>query len=379
MPSASPVRGPTTDELAACAPGGTSPPGQDRQERAKPAFFVLRVSSPGQAATSFGSNFSNPELHTRVSEILTDVLPVFLLILVGWVIVRTGLLKAEIGEAMSEFVFKIAVPLLLFQTIAEADFRGSSPFRLWIAYFSGVAITWTAGHIVATRMFGRDARIGVLAGVSSAFANTIFIGLPLVGRTVGPDGVMAMSILIAVHLPTMMIAGTLLMEQAERKENAGAGRSTAELLRQVGSNLMRNPLVIGLFCGLIVHLTSLPIPATLGTAVDNIANIAGPAALISLGMALRQYGMSGNLGITSVIAAFKLFLLPACVLAVGLLLGLSPEWRAALVLTAAVPTGVNAWLIANRFGVGHSLAASTITLTTALGAFSVSLWAYLLG
>ncbi len=314
-----------------------------------------------------------------MSEILTDVLPIFLLILVGWVIVRTGLLKADVGEAMSEFVFKVAVPLLLFRTIAEADFRGASPFRLWMAYFSGVAVTWAAGHIVATRLFGRDARIGVLAGVSSAFANTIFIGLPLVGRTVGPDGVMAMSILIAVHLPTMMIAGTLLMEQAERKENAGAGRSTGELLRQVGSNLLRNPLVIGLFCGLIVHLTSLPIPATLGTVVDSIANIAGPAALISLGMALRQYGLSGNLGVTSVIAAFKLFLLPACVLAAGLLLGLSPEWRAALVLTAAVPTGVNAWLIANRFGVGHGLAASAITLTTALGAFSVSLWAYLLG
>lgn len=211
-----------------------------------------------------------------MSEILIDVLPVFLLILVGWVIVRTGLLKADVGEAMSEFVFKVAVPLLLFQTIAEANFRGASPFRLWIAYFSGVAVTWAAGHIVATRMFGRDARIGVLAGVSSAFANTIFIGLPLVGRTVGPDGVMAMSILIAVHLPTMMIAGTLLMEQAERKENAGAGRSTSELLRQVGRNLVRNPLVIGLFCGLVVHLTGVPIPATLGTVVDSIANIAGP-------------------------------------------------------------------------------------------------------
>ncbi|MBB6488083.1 AEC family transporter [Rhizobium lusitanum] len=313
-----------------------------------------------------------------MSEIFTDVLPIFLLILVGWVIVRTGLLKADVGEAMSEFVFKIAVPLLLFRTIADADFRGASPFRLWVAYFSGVAVTWAAGHVVATRFFGRDARVGVLAGVSSAFANTIFIGLPLVGRTVGPDGVMAMSILIAVHLPTMMIAGTLLMEQAERKENGGTGRSTAKLLQQVGRNLIRNPLVIGLFCGLIVHLTSLRIPSTLATVIDSIASIAGPAALISLGMALRQYGLSGNLGITSVISAFKLLLLPACVLAAGHLLGLSPEWRTALVLTAAVPTGVNAWLIANRFGVGHSLAASTITLTTALGAFSVSLWAYLL-
>jgi malonate transporter len=314
-----------------------------------------------------------------MSEILSDVLPIFLLILVGWVIVRAGILSASVGEAMSEFVFKIAVPLLLFQTIAEADFHGASPFRLWIAYFAGVTVAWTAGHLAATRLFGRDARIGVLAGVSSAFANNIFIGLPLVGRAVGPDGIVAMSILLAVHLPVMMIAGTMLMEQAERKLNGGSGRSLGEVLQQVGRNLVRNPLVVGLLAGLVVHLIGISLPTTLGTVVDDIANIAGPAALISLGMALRQYGLSGNLGVASVTSAFKLLLLPACVLAAAYLLGLSPEWRKALVLTSSVPTGVNAWLIANRFGVGHSLAASTITLTTALGAVTVSLWAYMLG
>src|ERR1044072_6757041 len=110
-------------------------------------------------------------------------------------------MASNVGDALSEFVFKIAVPVLLFRTIAEADFHGASPFRLWIVYFSGVAVTWTAGHIVATRFFGRAARVGCLAGVSSASANNIFIGLPLVERTVGSEGLVALSILLAVHLP----------------------------------------------------------------------------------------------------------------------------------------------------------------------------------
>jgi predicted permease len=96
-------------------------------------------------------------------------------------------------------------------------------------------------------------------------------------------------------------------------------------------------------------------------------------------MALQKYGVSGNVGIASVTSAFKLLLLPGCVWAASHLFGLSDAWAAALVLTASVPTGVNAWLIANRFGVGHSLAASTITVTTALGAITVSFWAYILG
>jgi predicted permease len=60
-------------------------------------------------------------------------------------------------------------------------------------------------------------------------------------------------------------------------------------------------------------------------------------------------------------------------------LDLSPEWTKALVLTSSVPTGINAWLIANRFGVGHALAASTITMTTLVGVLTVTFWAWILG
>ena len=75
---------------------------------------------------------------------------------------------------------------------------------------------------------------------------------------------------------------------------------------------------------------------------------------------------------------FKLFLLPACVYLACRLIGLDQDWTAAMVLTASVPTGVNAWLLANHFNVGHGLASSTITLTTMAGALSVSFWTWLL-
>jgi predicted permease len=375
----------TTDVLA--APQAGYPAGPDAEKRAMPAFFVLRWKPSRQQTVAFVTEgdlllergiFLARQL-LSMSAIILDVLPIFVMILIGWLIVRTGLMTSDVGDALSDFVFKIAVPLLLFRTIAEADFHGASPFRLWIAYFSGVAITWTAGHIAATRFFGRDERIGVLAGVSSAFANTIFIGLPLVERTVGNEGLVALSILIAVHLPVMMIVGTIMMERAEHKIAGKSERSVMTVLRQIGTNLVRNPLVIGLVAGAAMHLTGLKMPGPIQSIVDQIAGVAGPVALISLGMALRRYGISGNVGIASVTSAFKLLLLPSCVWMASHLLGLTADWTAALVLISSVPTGVNAWLIANRFGVGHSLAASTITVTTALGAISVSFWAYLLG
>jgi len=314
----------------------------------------------------------------RMSDIFQNVLPIFILILAGWLLVRLKYLKPAVGEALGDFVFRVAVPILLFRTIAEADFKDGSPWPLWVAYFSGVAVTWTLGHVVATVVFKRDARMGVLAGVSSAFANTVFIGLPLVSRIVGEEGIVAISILLSVHLPVMMIAGTLLMERAERRAGGKPGQSPLQLLAGVARNLVRNPLVIGLACGAAFHLVGQPLGGPVKTVVDQLASMAAPAALISIGMALDKYGLAGNLGLASVTSALKLVVMPAVVYASCHLLGLNDNWTTALVLTSAVPTGVNAWLIANHFNVGHGLASSTITLTTALGVVSVSVWAYLL-
>ncbi|QRM53831.1 AEC family transporter [Sinorhizobium sp. BG8] len=314
-----------------------------------------------------------------MTDVAFNVVPIFALIFLGWLLVRTGYLQGGVGEALGEFVFRVAVPVLLFRTIAEADFSGESPWRIWVAYFSGVAVTWTAGHVFATRVYGRDQRFGVLAGVSSAFANTVFVGLPLVSRIVGEEGLVALSVLLSVHLPVMMVAGSVLMERAERKEGGRPAQSMAKLLLGIGRNLLYNPLVIGLVAGALFHLGGVPLGGPAKVIVDQLAAVAAPAALISIGMALVKYGVKGNLGPALTMTAFKLFLLPACVYTACQFLGLDPQWTAAMVLTSAVPTGVNAWLLANHFGVGHALASSTITMTTAVGVFSVSFWAWLLG
>ncbi|WP_181704578.1 AEC family transporter [Chthonobacter rhizosphaerae] len=314
-----------------------------------------------------------------MTDIAFDVLPIFVLIAIGWAAVAGGLLKAEVGDALSDFVFKIAVPVLLFRTVARADFHGASPWGLWLAYFFGVVVTWTAGHLAATRLFKRETRLGVVAGVSSAFANNVFIGLPLIDRVLDAEGVVALSILLCVHLPVMMIAGTLMMERADRKVAGKPGRGLGAILTQVGRNLARNPLVIGLVAGSLARVLGVPTGGMPGVIIDQIAQIAGPAALLAMGMAVRKYGFSGHGAPAVTLAALKLFLMPACVFVAAHLLDLPPTWTAAIVLTSAVPTGVNAYLIASHFGVGHGLASSVITLTTALGALSVTAWALLLG
>lgn len=313
-----------------------------------------------------------------MSEIVNSVLPIFVLILVGWVIAKLRYFKAEHAGTLTSFVFKIALPVLLMRTVAVANFENAHPLKIWLCYFGGVAIAWITAALVARHGFGRDRASAVIIGLSGTFANAAFIGIPLVSQIVGDNGLITLSLVLAIHMPVMMVTATIFVEHAKAQEG-GALSNPRKVALTVLHNLVTSPIVIGLFIGAMLHVFNLKLAGPVLSVVDMIAAMAGPVALISIGMTLTQYRIAGNVGLFSVVTAIKLILLPAMVYLLGHLLSLPHQAMAALVLTGATPAGVNAFVLANQFGTGKNIAASTITLTTALGVLTVSFWVFILG
>ncbi|HQF32010.1 MAG TPA: AEC family transporter, partial [Hyphomicrobiales bacterium] len=133
-----------------------------------------------------------------MQQIVDVILPVFGLIAIGYLTAATRLLSENVGDALGDFVFTIAVPLLIFRTLATADFAGAAPWPLWIAYFTGVAVSWGLALAVIRLGFGRDARAGVIAGVSSSFSNLVLVGTPLVMTAFGEEGLVPIFLVVSV-------------------------------------------------------------------------------------------------------------------------------------------------------------------------------------
>src|SRR4051812_40102460 len=112
--------------------------------------------------------FSIMLYQANMSLLTETVLFVFGLVALGYLSGWTGYLRPEIGDGLSQFAVAIAVPLLLFRTMVNADFHGVAPWRLWACYFAAVIVAWTAGNLVTTRVFGRDSALGVVGGVAAA-------------------------------------------------------------------------------------------------------------------------------------------------------------------------------------------------------------------
>lgn len=306
-----------------------------------------------------------------MSPLTETVLFVFGLVGLGYVAGWTGYLSAEIGDALSQFAVGIAMPLLLFRTMVNADFQGAAPWRLWAAYFAAAAIAWLAGHLMTTLVFGRDNAAGVVGGVCSAFSNTVLVGIPLMLGVFGQDGVNILSLIVSIHLPSLMIASIVLFELfGGRREHQAVSALIAGFLRKI----VTNPLIVGIVLGLAWRMTGTPLPHIAVRFVDALADIAGPLALFAVGLNLRQFGVSGNLQLAMALSLLKLFLMPAAAVAMAWLFGLPPLPAKVAVATAALPAGINSYLIAVQFRTGQALASSQMTITTAAAAFSCVFW-----
>lgn len=308
----------------------------------------------------------------KMSPLTETVLFVFSLVALGYLAGFTGYLRPASGEGISDFAVSVAMPLLLFQTMVNADFHGVAPWSLWGAYFAAVAITWGAGHLVTTRIFGRDARAGVVGGVSSAYSNVVLLGAPFILGIFGPSGFEVLSLLVSVHLPIMMMASIVLFEMFGR--GGGEPMHPLRIIRSFLRRLFINPLIIGILAGLAWRLTGVPLPDLAMRLVDALADTAGPVALFAMGLSLRRFGISGNVRPALALSVLKLFLMPALVLAFVWLLGLPPLTAKVAVVIAALPSGINSYLIAVQFNTGQALASNQMTIATACAAVTTAFW-----
>jgi malonate transporter len=316
-----------------------------------------------------------------LAQIAQIVLPVFGLIGVGYVAAWTGLLTRATGEALADFVFTIPIPLLLFRTLSSAEMPAAVPWGLWGAYFAGMAFTWALSDAVVRIIFGRDGRAGVVAGIAGTYSNLVLIGIPLILASFGSAGAVPLFLLIAIHMPVVMIISTILVERARPADDPDRANGVAAIARKiVVDGMLRNPIMLGILTGSLWRFTGLNIGDIPASIIDNLGAAAVPCALFAMGMSLRNYGIGGNLAPAMTVGLLKLAVMPLVVwLVADRIAHLPPLWTAVAVTAAAVPTGVNAYLMANHFGTGHGLASNCITLTTAAGVVTVALWLRFLG
>ncbi len=310
-----------------------------------------------------------------MESIINTVLPVFGLIALGVVFARLKLIDAVTAKGLTQFVFNLAIPALLFRTVVTMRAQEATPFGLWIAFFGGLAVTWIVTAFVAQKFESTSASGGAAASMAAGFGNLALLGTPLALAHYGQDAAVPVGLILSIHAPILWFSATLHRELARHS----SAISIARLARELFLSLAQNAIVLALLSAAIWRFTGLGLHPVPDRMLSMLSDASIPTALFALGLSLATYSLKGQWSGMAVLIAMKMLLMPVLVfLAVRHLIFVPPFWANIAVLLAAMPTGANAFLFAHRNEESVAAVSAAVAAGTGLAALTVSLLLYLM-
>lgn len=301
--------------------------------------------------------------------VVSALLPVVLLIAVGFLAGRARLVRGESVRDLSNLVFLVLTQALLFRTMASAQIE-TLDFRPVMHYF------WVAGGLFFAMLaiFGGDSRASVKA-LAGIFSNTLMIGVPLVGLAYGEAGLVLLFALISLHALVLLSMATLVLEwQVAREQAADSGgmRSPWRTVAQAIQSAVIHPVPLPILVGMAYSLTGWGLHPVIDRPLMLLGNAFGPLALVLVGVTLSQTAVGRQWRAALGLSLVKTVLHPALMAAVGWLLGLRGLALAVMVTAAALPIGANVFLFSQRYRKEEDTVTSAVAVSTVLALLSIT-------
>jgi hypothetical protein len=288
-------------------------------------------------------------------EILTIVLPVFIVIALGYGVKRSSLVDAAFLFQLNKLVYYLALPLLLFFKIAGADFstsfNGPLVFGLALVVLAGFGLSYL---FAVVRHYPEEVR-GTFCQCSFR-GNLAYIGLAIVYNAYGEEGLATAGILLGFIVPLLNLFSIIALLLPHRQSRL----KPLFFLRQI----LVNPLIIASFLGIIWSFLEFSIPKVVDGALHIVTDMALPLALISIGASFSLKKLRGDLNVAFIATGFKLVIMPlgGALLLYGI--GVHGRDLAVGVLFAGTPTATAAYIFSQQMRGDAELAGAIIMLTT---------------
>ena len=298
------------------------------------------------------------------SPVVSSLLPVVILIAAGFFAGRRGWVKAAGVKDLSNLIFLLLAPALLFRTMSQVHVQDLR-LKPVAAYFIAAGLIF-AGTL-AWRGFNRTAAVLALA---NTFSNTVMIGIALIGLAYGPDGMVVLLTLISLHSLVLMTSAILVLELVVvHEESTVAGAPRRSIARTVGRalrNSIIHPVPLPIIAGLLFAQTGLAIPGFVDRPLALLGQAFGPIALVMVGITLALTPFSMHWRAALVQASIKNVVHPLLVIAIGWALGVSGLPLTVMVVAAALPIGANVFLFAQRYKTAEDLTTASVVMSTIL-------------
>jgi malonate transporter and related proteins len=306
-------------------------------------------------------------------EVAGLVLPVFAIIVTGWLAGWLGYIPRSLADGLVHFAYNVAMPALLFVTIAQEPARNLLEWRFLLAFGGGSILCFALVFLAVRAGWGRGLASSTIYGMTAAMTNTGFVALPILHAIYGQPAVLPAAV-ATVFVAAVMFPATVVLLESDKRSGRGPSARSMVPVKQI----VLNPMVLSTLLGLAWAIGGLPIPVAVAAYLNILAAALTPCALFAIGLGLSVEGIRSNFTASIVLATIKLIVMPLIVYGLCVACGLNPLYTIAAVVCAAVPTAKTVYILAGEYKVEEPLVAATVSITTMLSVVTLLGWLYLL-
>lgn len=297
--------------------------------------------------------------------VFESIFPVILIAGLGYFVAVRKILRPSDIDGLSRFVYSLALPFLLFDSLVNAVWPASFEWEFLLAFYVVSYLIFGLGILLSRTWFHLAPPEQGIFGLGASYSNLILVGLPVIATGLGEDAILPLLVLVSVQ--NLLLFPLVSLTSHPREPGTKLLVRMWKAIKRVASN----PLTAGLALGFLVKVLAIPLPPIIADPIHLVAQAGLPGALIMLGASFHRYevGRPNREALTMV--SLKMLLQPLLVwVLVFVVLHLDPLWAAVAVLAAGMPTGVNAYVMAEQMHAGQRFVSASIWISTLLAIVS---------
>jgi predicted permease len=307
---------------------------------------------------------------------LNATIPVFIVMLVGWILRQKGMLNANFVNVADRFNFSITLPLLLFRDISSMDI--TKDFNLKFFLFCMIATVLCFSTIWAAAEMTLKDKSMVGSFVQGSFRGSMAVlGIAFIQNIYGNAGLAPLMIVAAVPLYNVFSV-IVLTFRGQEPEGTDKKRKKKEQIKSALFGIVTNPIIVGIFAGLPFAFFDIRIPGLLMKSLNNFAYMATPLALIAIGAGFELHKALGKISVASAATVIKLVLQPVIFLPIAVLLGFRDQAMVALLIMLGAPTTPTCYIMAKNMKNDSVLASGIVVLSMLISPVTITLWIFAL-
>lgn len=291
----------------------------------------------------------------------------FILVLLGIFIRKSGFLGEQAVTQFNKVVFTIFMPTLLFHNAYSTSVsEGINPGLVIFTAVSIMAVWLLATLFVCMGIKESAIRGAMIQGIFRS--NFLLLGIPLVTNLYGAGNIGVTIVMVGVVVPIFNVLAVVTLE---------IFRGNQPSFLNILLGILKNPLILGICAGVLANVSGLHLPRFLESTISGVSDLATPMALIMLGAALKFQKRDKYSALAAAVTA-KLVLVPLLTLPAAVWLGFRGVALATITITFASPTAVASYTMAQQMDSDDVLAAKIVVTSTFFSSLTIFLWVFTL-